>query len=203
MVDREVDGQRAFSMFFFFDIFDGWSIVKLTGLCGRSLVALGPLCAVVGRFGGLCWRSGGGLGTYVGDLEPLLGLYGRFWAALGASAGGLGCTWAALRAYVGDLGPLLGLYWRSWPALGVAVCDPGPLLEPMLAVLGRSWGLCGRSGAEKCEEHGYLENVLISRARMRSAALGAALGSYLGGLGPLLDPMLAVWGRSWPLCWRS
>ena len=122
----------------------------------RSL--LGPLCAVLGRSWGLCWRSGGGLGTYVGDLELLLRLYGRSWAALGASIGGLGCTGAALGAYVGDPGPLLGLYWRSWAALGAAVCGPGPLLEPMLAVLGRSWGLCWRSWA--------------------------ALGAYVGGLGP-------------------
>ena len=102
----------------------------------RSL--LGPLCAVLGLSRGLCWQSGGRLGTDVRDLEPLLGLYGRSWAALGASIGGLGCTWAALGAYAADLGPLLGLYWRSWAALGAAVCGPGPLLEPMLAVLGRS-----------------------------------------------------------------
>jgi len=118
----------------------------------------GPLCAVLGRSWGLCWRSGGGLGTYVGDLEMLLGLYGRSWVALGASIGDLGCTWAALGAYVGDLKPLLGLYWRSWAALGAAVCGPGPLLEPMLSVLGRSWGLCWRSWA--------------------------ALGAYVVGLGP-------------------
>ena len=102
----------------------------------RSL--LGPLCAIPSRFGGLCGRSGSGLGTCVGDLEPLLGLYGRSWAALGASIGGLGCAWAALGADVGDLWPLLGLYWRSWAALGAAVCDPGPLVEPMLAALERS-----------------------------------------------------------------
>ena len=79
----------------------------------------------------------------------------------------------------------------------------------MWAVLGRSWGLCGRSGAEKCEEHAYLENVLISRAGVRSAASGAvlgrswvvswrswvALGPYVGGLGLLLELMLAVLGR--------
>ena len=79
----------------------------------------------------------------------------------------------------------------------------------MLAVLGRSWRLCGLSGAEKCEEHSYLENVLISRAGARSAALGsvlscswslcwwswAALGAYVGGLGLLLGPKLTVLGR--------
>ena len=111
----------------------------------RSL--LGPLCAVLGRSWGLCWRSGGDLGPYVGDLELLLRLYGRSWAALGASIGGLGCTGAALGAYVGDPGPLLGLYWRSWASLGAAVCGPGPLLKPMLAVLSRSWNLCWRSWA--------------------------------------------------------
>ena len=110
-----------------------------------------------GRSWDLCWRSGGGLGTYVGDLEPLLGLYGRSWAALGASMSGLGCTWAALGASIGDLEPLLGLYWRSWAALGAAVCGPGPLLELVLAILGRSWVLCWRSWA--------------------------AVGAYAGGLG--------------------
>ena len=97
---------------------------------------LGPLCAVLGRSWGLCWRSGGALGTYfvdvffllyfrwtvdrnvdrqhvvglgavLGPMLAILGLYGRSWAALGAYVGGLGCTWAALGAYVGDLGPLL------------------------------------------------------------------------------------------------
>ena len=111
----------------------------------RSL--LGPLCAVLGRSWRLCWRSEGGLGTYVGDLEMILGLYGPSWVALGASIGDLGCTWAALGAYVGDLKPLLGLYWRSCAALGASVCGPEPLLEPMLSVLGRSWGLCWRSWA--------------------------------------------------------
>ena len=117
---------------------------------------------------------------------------------------------AALGAFVGGLVPLLepmlevlgrswDLCWRSW------------------AVLGRSWDLCVRSGAEKCEEHSYLENVLISRAGARSAAWGsvlscswglccrswAALGPYVGGLVPLLGPMSAVLGRSWSLCWQS
>ena len=137
MVDREVDGQHVFSLIFFFDVFDGWSIVKLTGLCGWLRSLLGPLCAVLGRSWALCWRSGGGLGTYVGDLELLLGLYGRSWAALGASISGLGCTWAALGAHVGDLGLLLGLYWRSWAALGAYVGGLGPLLGPVWAVRGR------------------------------------------------------------------
>ena len=100
----------------------------------------GPLWVVLGRSWGLCWRSGGALGTHVGDLELLLGLYGRSWAALGASIGGLGCTWAAL-------GPMLAIFARSWASLGAAVCGPGLLSELMLAVLGRSWGLRWRSCA--------------------------------------------------------
>ena len=31
----------------------------------------------------------------------------------------------------------------------------------------------------------------------------AVLMASVGGLGPLLGPLLAVWGRSWGLCWRS
>ena len=46
--------------------------------------------------------------------------------------------------------------------------------------------------AEKYEEHGNLGNVLISPAGARSTASG-----------PVLDPLLAVLGRSWGLCWRS
>ena len=125
MVDREVD----------------WPVWVVS----RSLS--GPLCAVHGRSWGLCSRSGGGLGTYAGDIEPVLGLHGRSWAALGPHVSGLGCSWAALGAYVGDLGPLLGLYWRSWAALGPYVGGPGPLLAPMFGVLGSSWSLCWWSWA--------------------------------------------------------
>ena len=81
------------------------------------------------------------------------------------------------RGYVGGLGPLLGL---------------------MLAVLGRSWGLCGRPGAEKCEEHGYFEKFIC--AYFSSGSVICGLG---GGLALLLDPLLAVLRRSWGLCWRS
>ena len=99
-----------------------------------------PVWVVLGCSWGLCLRSGGSLGTYVGYLELLLGLYGWSWAVLGASIGGLGCTWAALGAYVGDLGSILGRSWAS-------TCGPGPLLGPLCAVLGCSWSLCWRSWA--------------------------------------------------------
>ena len=67
----------------------------------------------------------------------------------------------------------------SWAVLVASVRGLGVLLEPKLAVLGRSWAsmggpgpswdLCWRSWAalgayvaEKYEEHCYFENVLIS-----------------------------------------
>jgi len=107
----------------------------------------GPLSglklAVFGCSWGLCWRSGDGLGTYVGDLELLMGLYGRSWADLGSSTAGLGSTWAALGADVDGLGPLVGLYGGPGPYLGPL--HAVQLLGPMLAVLGRTWALCCRS----------------------------------------------------------
>ena len=51
----------------------------------------GPLCAVLGRSWGLCWRSGGGLGTLVGACVGDLGAHVR---DLGASVGGPGLSWA-------------------------------------------------------------------------------------------------------------
>ena len=134
----------------------------------------------------------------------------RYWAALGAYVRGLG-------PHVGGLGSLLG---PMFAVLGL-----------MLAVLGRSWGRCWRSwrlleallallsrlGHKKVEEHDHFENVLISRAGARSGACGGgletllglcwrswvALGPSVGGLGPLLEPTLAILGRSWNICWRS
>ena len=163
----------------------GRSSHDLLVLCGWSWLLSGPLLAVLCYSRSLCWRSWPTLGISVGGPGLLLGLRGRAWplsgpmlAVLGrswGSIGGLGCTGAALGAYVGDPGPLLGLYWRSWASLGAAVCGPGPLLEPMLAVLSRSWNLCWRSWA--------------------------ALGAYVGGLGPLLGPMWAVWGRKMRRTW--
>ena len=155
---------------------------------------------VSGRSWDLRVRSWAALGAYVGARGVVLGAildvlgvwgrswtpYGRSWAALGACLGGLGCTWAALGTFVGDLGPLLGFSWRSWAAIGAAVCDPGPLLELILTILGCSWGLSLRTAAVlrayvgglqlKIERHSYFENVLISRAGARCAAWGAVLG---------------------------
>ena len=122
----------------------------------------------------------------------------RSWAALGPLWAVLGPSWGLYRRSWLHLGSSWDLCWRYWAALG-----------PPLAVLGRAWSLCGRSGIEKCQEHAYLENVLISRAGARSAAWGsvlscswslcwwswAALGAYVGGLGLLLGPKLAVLGR--------
>ena len=78
------------------------------------------------------------------------------------------------------------------------MCGPGPLLEPMLVVWGRSWDQCWRSWAAL----GPLLAVL-ARAWGHCVPSWAALGAYVGGLDPLLVPILAVLGHSWALCWRS
>ncbi len=153
---------------------------------------LGPMLAVLGRFGPYVGGLGpllepmfavlGPLGTYVGSLRPLLG---PMLAVLGRSSGLCWRSWVALGTHVGDPRPSWDLCWRSWPTLRAYVGGIEPLLRPMLAVLGRSWGLYGRSRARKCEEHGYLENMVISRAGARSAAWGSVLS----------------W--SWGLCCRS
>ena len=141
----------------------------------------------------------GGPGSLSGPLWAVLG-------RLGAFVGGPGRLGSAFGCYVGGLGPLLGsvlavlglmlavlgrpgsVCWRSWRLLG-----------PLLAVLSRLALL-------KVEVHDHLENVLISRAGVRSAAWRAvlsrswglcwrswgALGAYVGDLGPLLESMLAV-----------
>ena len=60
---------------------------------------------------------------------------------------------------------------------------------PLCAVLGRSWGLCGRSWAAL--EAWRLQAVL---GRLRAS---------VGGLGPLSVPWLAILDRFWDLCCRS
>ena len=119
-------------MCFFFYIFDGWSVVKLTGLCGWSWVAL--------------WSSVGGLGSLSGPPWAVLGrcqgLSGRSWANLGASVDGSGLLSGPLWTV---LGCSQGLCGRSWAALRASVGDLGLLSGPLWAVLGRCQGLCGRS----------------------------------------------------------
>ena len=60
----------------------------------------------------------------------------------------------------------------------------GPLLGPMLAVLGRSWGLCWPSWAALGAYMGGLGQSLDLCWRS-----WAALGAYVGGLGSLWGPM--------------
>ena len=73
MVDREVDGQHVFFDTFFY-IFDGWSIVKLTGLCAWCWVALGASECGPGPLLGLC-------GQWL--LGAMLAILGRSWASTG------------------------------------------------------------------------------------------------------------------------
>ena len=185
----------------------------------------GPLLVVLGRFRGLCGWSSDGLGASVGSLGsllwPLFAILGRSWASaggpgplLGPMLAVLGSSWGS----VGNPGPLLGLVlavwgcsWASAVGLGAYLVSLRLLLGPILAVLGRSVVLCWRSWADLGAYVGdlgvknaknmatlkiclFLERERDLWPRRRS---GAALGSYLGGLGPLLEPMLAVLGRSW------
>ena len=101
---------------------------------------------------------------------------------------------------------LLGFSWRSWAAIGAAVCDPGPLLEPILVVLGLSWGLSLRSaaalwayvgglGLKNSKDRPTLKMCLFLE-RERDLRLG---GQSWGAL----EPMLTVLGCSWGVCWRS
>ena len=100
------------------------------------------------------------------------------------------------------------LCWRSWAALGAYVGCLGAYVGGLGPFLGPMWAVW----SAKCEEHGYLENVLISRAGARSAAWGsvlsrswglcwrswAVLGPYVGSPEPLLGPMWAVLAALWP-----
>ena len=160
----------------------------------------GPLWMVLGRSGGLCMRSWAALGAYVGSW----GLCGRSWAALGASVGGLGS--------------LLGPRVRSWAAIGAYVGGLRAVLGPMLAILGRSWGLCERSWAPLCASvvQGRCSGLcwrswggLLIYVGGPGLSLGlygrswAALGASECGPRLRLELMLAVLVCSWDLCWRS
>ena len=86
-------------------------------------------------------------------------------------------------------GHSLGLCWRSWVALGAYMGGLGPKNAKNMATLMATFKI-----------YLFLEREHDLRPGGRS---GAALGAYVVGLGPLLEPMLAVLGRSWSLCWRS
>ena len=85
----------------------------------------------------------------------------------------LGPSWAVLGCYVGALGSGSGI---KLAVLGPKLAD-AKLSGPILAILGRSWGLCWRS-------------------RATLGAYVGCLGAYVGGLGPFLGRMLAVLGCS-------
>ena len=145
---------------------------------GRSWVShgcpgplLGKLCAILGRSWNLSWRSWAALGAYLCGDGPLLGPTfadrGRSWSLCGRSGAKTSKDIATLKTCLflrQERDVRLG--GRSWGALRAYVDGLGLLLGPLLAVLGRSWGPCGQSGA--------------------------AHGTYVGGLGSLLGPMWTV-----------
>ena len=68
MVDHEVDRPHVSSLIFVFGMFDGWSIVQLTGFLLletliRSWAVLGPSWAALGRSLALLGRSRAVLGS--------------------------------------------------------------------------------------------------------------------------------------------
>ena len=63
-----------------------------------------PVCLVLGRSYGLCWRSWAVVGAYVSGFGPLLGPRLAVLGGLGAYVGGLGPL----------LGPMLAVLGRSW-----------------------------------------------------------------------------------------
>ena len=125
-------------------------------LCWRPWAALGLLLEVLGRYWGCCVRSWAALGTYLDSLELLLGpLLGPIFADCGRSWSLCGRSAAKKPKDVATLKMCLflererdaRLEGRSWRALRAYVDGLGLLLGPLLAVLGRSWGLCWRSWA--------------------------------------------------------
>ena len=138
MIGPNVDGQ-VFCLSIFSSTFSIDSRPRSSrGLCWRSWTALGayvgglgsgsgPMCAVLGADRGLSWRSWGLSWRSWGLSRQSQGQSGRSWKRSGRK---VAQTQAGKRsgqesgAYVGGLGPLLG---------------------PMLAVLGCSQGLCRRS----------------------------------------------------------
>ena len=105
----KVEGQHVLSKYFFFYIFDLWSIVKLRGVCRRSWDLLGPLGVLLGA-------SWGGLGASWGLLGPLGRVLGPLRALLGCSWGLLGASWGLLGGSWSPLG-------RSWGLLGRSKID--------------------------------------------------------------------------------
>ena len=52
VIGLQVDAQHVFSLYFFFYIFDGWSVTNLTGLCRQSSAALGAYVDGLGVLSG-------------------------------------------------------------------------------------------------------------------------------------------------------
>jgi hypothetical protein len=82
-------------MYVFFWMFDGWSVIKLTGLCVRSWAALGvyvgglgavfgSMLAISGRFGAAMGGPGPLSGPMLAVLGRSWGLSSQSWAAIGA-----------------------------------------------------------------------------------------------------------------------
>ena len=114
-------------------VFDGWSIVKLTGtmlfVLGRSWAGLG--------------RSSGALGAVLGGLVRSWGLLERSWALLGRSLGALGALLGALGRSWALLEPPRAILVRFWSLPGSILAPPRfnfwPRPELVKRVAAASW----------------------------------------------------------------
>ena len=143
-------------MYFFFYIFDGWSIVKLTG----SMFFLSMV-------------------SYFFRLMVGLQVEGRLGVVLGCSKGVCGWSWAAPRASVGGPGSLSGLLWAVLGRLGAFVGGPGPSWVRFRVLCWRSWVTLGAYVRGLGPHVGGLGPLL--RAML---AVLAALGASVGGPEP-------------------
>ena len=174
----------------------------------------GPMLAILGRSRGLCGRCWAVLDamlavldrsfSYVRDPGPPSGLCWRSWAVLGPLFGatltvlGRSCD-LCLRSWT--------LCWLPWAFLcrniskNMTGLNMGSFLErerdlwPLGAVLGRSWGICGRSWPLLVCMLAVLRCSWSLSSRYW-AALGLLL-AVLGRLGPLLGLSWRSWGGPW------
>jgi len=181
------------------------------GLCWRSWAALGHLLAVLGRSWGRCVQSWAAVGAHVGSLHPLSGpmlaVLDRSWGMCGRSGvekceergyfenvfisqtGARSAAWGAVFS-----SPWC-LCWRSWAALGAYVGG-----------LGASWASFGDcTGLPKPSFWAPKTATKYNRSMKSNKAPTNRLPDQSPDHPPdhpQLGLMLAVWGRSWDLCWQ-
>ena len=106
-----------------------------------------------------------------------------------AVLGPLGASWEHLGSIWGPLGSLLG---RSWATLATYIRGPG-------VQAGASFS---RKTGSKVLLPVFILLSLVALVAWSLIRVGVVMGC-VGGPEPRFGPILAVWGCSWSLCWRS